>query len=134
MRRDDRDDPFDEFFEEIERMMNDMMSDANVHIERGPNQGGNDAGEGPGVHLDVFDEDEQLRIVADLPGVDKDDIGLKCDGETLTIDASGEVREYHERVSLPARVDEHSASASYNNGILEVSFDKAGDSADIDLE
>ncbi|MDG5777801.1 Hsp20/alpha crystallin family protein [Haloarculaceae archaeon H-GB2-1] len=134
MRRDDRDDPFDEFFDEIERMMNDMMSDANVHIERGPNQGEPTGSEGPGVHLDVFEEGDELRVVADLPGVDKDDIGLKCDGETLTIDAKSEVREYHERVPLPVRVDEHSADASYNNGILEVSFDTAGDTADIDLE
>ncbi|MFT4923862.1 MAG: HSP20 family protein, partial [Haloarculaceae archaeon] len=34
MRDDDRDDPFDEFFEEIERMMNEMMSgNAEFHFE-----------------------------------------------------------------------------------------------------
>ena len=51
----------------------------------------------------------------------------------LTLNAVGDARDYHERVRLPARVDEHSASASYNNGILEVTFDRVEDSADIDL-
>ncbi|WP_459194532.1 Hsp20/alpha crystallin family protein [Halosimplex sp. J119] len=132
MRRDDRDDPFDEFFREIERMMNDVMDDARA-------RGGSNAGAGPSdpsgadVHLDVYEEDDQLRVVADVPGVDKEDIDLRCDGEVLTLDAAGAAREYHERVRLPTRVDEHSASASYNNGILEVTFDRADDSANIDL-
>ncbi|WP_436923259.1 Hsp20/alpha crystallin family protein [Halosimplex amylolyticum] len=132
MRRDDRDDPFDEFFREIERMMNDVMDDARA-------RGGANAGPGASdpaaadVHLDVYEEDDRLRVVADIPGVDKGDIDLRCDGEVLTLDAAGDAREYHERVRLPARVDEHSASASYNNGILEVTFDRADDSANIDL-
>lgn len=130
MRRDDRDDPFDDFFRELERMMNDMMSgEFDMHVERQDpaDQGVSD------VHLDVYEEDDTLRVVADLPGVSKDAIDLKCDGEHLTIDAAGDHREYRERVQLPARVDEHTADASYNNGVLEVTFERAEDSADIDL-
>ncbi|PSQ01277.1 Hsp20/alpha crystallin family protein [Halobacteriales archaeon QS_4_69_31] len=128
MRRDDRDDPFDEFFSEIERMMNDMIDDANVNVDHGATDAA-----GADVHFDVYEEDDRLRVVADIPGVDKDAIDLKCDGKVLTLNAVGEARDYHERVRLPARVDEHSASASYNNGILEVTFDRVEDSADIDL-
>jgi len=51
----------------------------------------------------------------------------------LTIRARTDYREYDERVTLPTRVDEHSATATYNNGVLEVVFDYAQDSADIDL-
>jgi len=132
MRRDDRDDPFDEFFREIERMMNDVMDDART--PGGANAGaGASEPSGADVHLDVYEADDTLRVVADIPGVDKQDIDLRCDGDVLTLDAAGDAREYHERVRLPASVDEHSASASYNNGILEVSFDRADDSANIDL-
>mgnify|MGYP000103171083 CR=1 FL=1 len=130
MRRDDRDDPFDDFFRELERMMSDITGgEFDMRVER------HDPGEAPtgDVHFEVYEEDEQLRVVADLPGVAKDGIDLKCDGEQLTIDAAGDQREYYERVQLPARVDEHSAEASYNNGILEVTFETAEDSADIDL-
>ncbi|MFB6297413.1 MAG: Hsp20/alpha crystallin family protein [Salinirussus sp.] len=130
MRDDDRDDPFDEFFEEIERMMNEMMGgNANVQF------GGFDPDQGSSrdVHVDVHETEKEVRVVADVPGVDKEDIELKCDGTTLTIDAAGPDREYRERIGLPTRVDEHSASATYNNGVLEVRFDPAADSTSIDI-
>lgn len=95
---------------------------------------GGDAGFASETHIDMYDEGSTLRLVADLPGVDKDAIDLKCDGETLTISAAGDRREYDERIRLPARVDEHSASATFNNGVLQVTFDRAEDSAAIDVE
>jgi len=127
--KDDRDDhdPIDDILREIERVMNEMMGD-DVHIDRG-----GAAGFGSDLHLDVHEEDDQLRVVADLPGVEKDAIDLKCDGKVLTVSAASDRRDYEDRVRLPTRVDEHSAAATYNNGVLEVTFDRADDSADIDL-
>jgi HSP20 family protein len=52
----------------------------------------------------------------------------------LTISAANDRREYDERVRLPLRVDEHSARATFNNGVLQVTFDPADDSAPIDVE
>ena len=121
MVRDDRDDPFDNIFNEIERMMNGMT-------------GGDQTGFASETHVDVYDEGSVIRLVADLPGIEKDAIELKCDGEMLTIGAHNESRQYDERVRLPTRVDENSASATYNNGVLEISFEKNDSSADIDVE
>jgi HSP20 family protein len=132
MRDDDRDDPFDDFFQEIERMMNEMMG-ANAEFHFQHNDGRGEPDQGRSVHLDVHETDDTLRVVADVPGVSKSDIDLKCDGTTLYITAAAEGRDYRERVDLPARVDEHSADATYNNGVLEVSFDRADDSTDIDI-
>lgn len=125
---DDRDDhdPIDDILREIERVMNEMMGD-DVHVDHGG------VGGGSNLHLDVYEEDGTIRAVADLPGVDKDAIDLKCDGKILTISAASDRRDYQERIQLPTRVDEHSAAATYNNGVLEVTFDRADDSADIDL-
>jgi len=124
------DDPFDDFFDELERMMNDMFGgNAEFRFEHG-------AGEsqpGQSAHLDVHETEAELRVVADIPGVDKDDIELKCDGKTLTLDAVGSERTYSERLTLPSPVDEHSADATYNNGILEVVFDREKDSTSIDI-
>ncbi|MFC7131703.1 MULTISPECIES: Hsp20/alpha crystallin family protein [Salinibaculum] len=129
--RDDRDDPFDDFFDEIERMMNEMMgTNAEFRFEHGRSgtpDGGHD------VHLDVHETDETVRVVADVPGISKDDIDLKCDGTTLYVSAGSGDRDYRERVDLPTRVDEHSADATYNNGVLEVSFERGDDSTDIDI-
>lgn len=125
MRRDDRNDPFDDIFRELERMMNDVMGGG---VEVG------DAGFGSDTHVDVHETAEEIRVIADLPGVEKGDIGLTCDGKALTISAQNDRREYDERVSLPGRVDEHSARATYNNGILEVTLARADGSAEIDVD
>lgn len=124
MRRDDED-PFDEFFDEIERMMRDAIGDDGT---------AGAGGFGAETHVDVYETDDGVRLVADLPGVEKDDLSLQCDGETLTIRAAGDRHEYEERIRLPATVDERSASASFNNGILEVTFEKTEGSAAIDVE
>jgi len=126
----DDDDPFDDFFDELERMMNEMLGgNAEFQFEHEPG----DAGGSHDIHMDVHETEAELRVVADIPGVEKEDIELKCDGETLTLEAVGTDRTYNERVSLPSPVDEHSASATYNNGVLEVVFDRASDSTSIDI-
>jgi HSP20 family protein len=131
------DDPFDEFFDEIERMMNEMLGgNAEFHLEHDPGVGpaaGRDDRDETDIHLDIHEADEELRVVADIPGVEKEHIELKCDGATLTLNASGSDRRYSERIDLPAPVDEHSASATYNNGVLEVVFQRTNDSTSIDI-
>ncbi|GAB3024062.1 Hsp20/alpha crystallin family protein [Natronobiforma cellulositropha] len=135
MRRDDRDEPFDDFFREIERMMNEMMSGADVNFESRTNAAtGATAGFGADTHVDVHDTDEEVRVIADLPGVEKKNIELECDGKALTISAQSDHREYDERISLPRRVNEHTANATYNNGVLEVVFESAEKSSGISLE
>lgn len=121
--RDDRD-PFDDIFDEIERMMNGMMN-GNVDIRT--------EGMGTDAHIDIQEDGELVRVIADMPGVAKEAIDLTCDGRHVTIEAASNRREFDERVSLPVRVDEQSANASYNNGVLEVVFERADTSADIDL-
>ncbi|ESP87619.1 Hsp20/alpha crystallin family protein [Candidatus Halobonum tyrrellensis] len=122
--RDERDDPFGDIFDEIERMMNEMT---------GAGAGG-DTGFASETHVSVFEGDGSVRVVADLPGIEKEGVDLKCDGTTLTVSAAGGGRQYDERVRLPVHVDEHSANATFNNGVLEVTFDRAEPSAGIDVE
>ena len=127
--RDDPHDPFDELFREIERVMNEMIGGS-----AGVGFGTADPGFGSDTHIDVHDRDEEIRVIADLPGVEKNDIRLKCDGRVLTISANSERRSYDERIDLPSRVDETTARASYNNGVLEVVLERQDRSADIDVE
>lgn len=128
MRRDDPDDdPFSDFFRELERMMDEITGGSfDMRFE------GN-AGFGSDAHFSVYEDDQQLRIVGDLPGVGKDDIDIKCDGRTLTVGAATDHREYEERISLPVRADEHSARATFKNGVLEITLERADGSANIDL-
>ena len=118
------DDPFDDIFNEIERMMENVMGYGDERVDVG----------GADTHVDVHEYDDRLRVVADLPGVSKEEIELQCDGDVLSIRATGESRTYDERVRLPASVDETSGSATYNNGVLEVTFERANGSANISVE
>lgn len=106
------------------------------------------------VAIDVADEDDEFVVVADLPGVEKEDIDLTITERVLTIEATHETdrqqgsEEYIRRerrhesvrrtVRLPEDIVADEASASYNNGVLTVTLPKVttddDDSHRIDVE
>jgi HSP20 family protein len=72
--------------------------------------------------IDVIKGEEEIRVVAEVPGVAKEDLKVTADENTVTIESlTGEPR-YHKRIDLPEIVDPKTAKSSYRNGILEVSF------------
>jgi HSP20 family protein len=75
--------------------------------------------------VDVVDDSENIRVVAELPGVDKKDIQMKCADDALTISVNSPSRKYHKEVQLPTVVDPDTSKATYNNGVLEVLLRKA---------
>lgn len=74
--------------------------------------------------VDVIDEERTIKVVAELPGMKKEEIQLSTTEESLTIRAEGKARKYLKDVGLPAEVEPSSAKATYVNGILEVTLDK----------
>jgi len=74
--------------------------------------------------VDVAEEDDEVVVVAELPGVEKEDIELNATERELVISVDTEKRKYYKRLELPAEVDPKSAKASYRNGILEVRLKK----------
>jgi len=74
--------------------------------------------------VDAMEEDKDVVIVAELPGVEKDNINLHATEDHLTISVDTPERKYHKDLSLPAKVDPKSAQASYKNGVLEVRLKK----------
>jgi len=74
--------------------------------------------------VDIIDEAERIRVIAELPGVEKEDINLYATPRTLTISVDTPQRKYYKELELPVEVDESSAKSTYKNGILEVIFNK----------
>jgi len=74
--------------------------------------------------VDVINEAEQIRVLAELPGVEKSDIKTTIAEDSLTIRVESQTRKYYKEVQLPANVDPDSSKASYNNGVLEVTLRK----------
>jgi len=74
--------------------------------------------------IDIMEEKEDVVIVAELPGVEKEDISLHATEDQLTISVDNPNRRYHKEMPLPTKVDHRSARASYKNGVLEVRLRK----------
>ncbi|RLG23053.1 Hsp20/alpha crystallin family protein [Methanosarcinales archaeon] len=77
--------------------------------------------------LEVFETDDSVYMVAELPGIDKEDISLDATENTLTMRVRVDDQIFSENVELPARVDPSSAVAGYRNGVLEVTLTRIGD-------
>jgi HSP20 family protein len=118
-----KDDPF----RDIERLF-DQLS------EFGPETRGD-------IAVDIVDEDDQLVVVADLPGYDADDIEVQLHDERRLQIAAERSEEYeHEEgqvvrrerraerasrsVTLPEPVAPDDTQASYENGVLSVRLAK----------
>ena len=74
--------------------------------------------------VDVFDEGELILVVAELPGVDKNDIQIEVQDDILSLSTTGE-RKYAKELLLPSLVDPATMETIYRNGILEVRLRKA---------
>lgn len=74
--------------------------------------------------VDLFDEKEFVRIVAELPGVSESEIITEVQGDdVLQIEATGPEK-YLKEVYLPAKVIAASLEKNYTNGVLEVKLQK----------
>jgi len=76
--------------------------------------------------VDVMEEKDEVVVVAELPGVEKEDINLNATEDTLTISVDTPQRKYYKELRLPTEVDPKSAKAQYKNGVLEVRLKKVG--------
>lgn len=93
--------------------------------------------------VDITEENERFLVHADLPGMNKEDIDVSIEGDTLTI--SGEKREqkkkeegayshleraygsFQRSFSLPENVDKEKVDAQYTSGVLELSLPKTAE-------
>ncbi len=75
--------------------------------------------------IDVFEEKDQVVVIAEMPGVAEGDITIALKGMTLTIEAAeGGKKKYLKEMELPAAVEATPASRSYKNGVMELRFNK----------
>ena len=83
---------------------------------------------------DVFDEKEEVRVYAEMPGINEEDIKVGFPPEAgspsekkvdiLEISAQSGDKKYHKEILLPVKVKAETLISSYKNGILEVRVKK----------
>lgn len=76
----------------------------------------------PLVDTLIDEKEKTLKLVAEMPGVEKTDVRVVVDEKIVNIDAEHGEKKYHAKVPIKYKVDKDSAKASYKNGILELKF------------
>jgi len=100
--------------------------------------------------VDTFEEDDTIVIVAELPGVNKDDVSIDIKDNVLSIkgvrDYEQKVQEenyyrrercygkFHRAFTLPDAVDPNKIEASYKDGVLKIKIPKAEESSSKKIE
>jgi len=72
--------------------------------------------------VDIFEEDAGIQIIAEMPGIEEQDISLEIKGDIVIINASGSKRKYQKEVLLPRTVTDRQMNWAYKNGILEINI------------
>lgn len=91
--------------------------------------------------IDISETENQYVIDVEIPGMDKKDIDLNVEKNTLTISGEREFRheedgkkfhrveshygKFSRSFSLPDNADLENINATYNNGILNITVDKS---------
>jgi HSP20 family protein len=97
-------------------------------------------GRGPSwPSIEVNASDKELRVSAELPGLDEKDVEVLVDNDVLTIrgekrsESEDKDRHFSERyygrfersIALPFEVEDDKAEASFKNGVLTVTLPKS---------
>lgn len=89
--------------------------------------------------VDVFEDDSGITLLADIPGVSRERLGVRVDGESLTLEATastvqpeamelvyGEAQypSYRRQFTLSRELDTSRIEASLKDGVLKLSIPK----------
>lgn len=129
-------DPFDDLLR-IQERMNRMFEDS---LSRTPG-GGRNLPDGNWVPaVDIYETSDRVVVMADLPGVEREDIELRIESNTLILSGERRMKKnvdednyhrverghgtFHRSFTLPTTIDQDRIRAEHRNGILEVSLPK----------
>lgn len=94
--------------------------------------------------VDVYEDQDHVTIKVEAPGIDEKDLDVRIDNNVLTVSGKrtfekDEKKENYHRIerqygsfsrsfTLPSTVDPNACKANYNNGVLNISFNKRAES------
>jgi HSP20 family protein len=73
---------------------------------------------------DIFDEKEEVVVMAEMPGLHEEGISTELKEDILMIRGVNKQRSYYKEVLLPSKVKPATLTSSYKNGILEIRIKK----------
>jgi len=139
-------DPLLSLHREVNRLFDDVFRGSRSFAPPAA-QGGGGSVAAFNASVDVAETDKEIRVCAELPGVDEKDIEVSLDGDLLTLrgekkfeqEKGDEKTNYHlvERgygrfqrsLRLPFQVNPDEVKASFQNGVLTVTVPKSAQQA-----
>ena len=79
----------------------------------------------PYVDESVDEKNRTLKLITEMPGIEKSDINVSIIEGVVEISAKHGDRKYSTKIPLKYKVNENSAKAQYTNGILELTLSLA---------
>ncbi|MFH1200156.1 MAG: Hsp20/alpha crystallin family protein [Candidatus Micrarchaeota archaeon] len=70
--------------------------------------------------IDVIEGKHELTVIAELPGVGRDDVKVDATEQTVSVKAKLRHWNYNREIRLPCKVEPKSVRAHCKNGVLEV--------------
>src|SRR5260370_10380205 len=93
--------------------------------------------------VDIYEDEHNITLKIDVPGIDERDIDVRIEGNTLTVHGERKIekeekeenfrrveRQYGEftrSFTLPSSVDTGQVNANYDNGVLKIALAKKAD-------
>ena len=74
--------------------------------------------------VDLFEEDDHVLIIAEMPGVTAKDVKLEVKDDLLTLSATHGERKYRKEILLPTNIPAEKMRVSCNNGVIEIKCEK----------
>ncbi len=92
------------------------------NVKRGPGQPWKEIQDRREPLVDIVTSEKDVKILAEIPGVKKDDIDVTVNERKVTISVETPDRKYYKDLELPGVVNPSGAKSAYNNGILEITL------------
>jgi len=73
---------------------------------------------------DIIETDDEVRVIVELPGVQKQNIELSGTNYKLTISVDTPQHKYFKEVEMPTKVESEKATSEYRNGVLDITVPK----------
>ena len=69
---------------------------------------------------DIIEGDNDVAVTVEIPGVEKEDIDLNVQNESINIKVDSPKRKYQKKLDLPCDVIPKTTKATYKNGVLDI--------------
>jgi len=82
--------------------------------------------------IDVIDEKDDVVVIAEFAGFNRENLNVRVDNQRLTLSAEASGRKYYKSLNLPSKVISSTMRLVHRNGVLEIRVKKIVEEKPID--